>query len=454
MKSPDEALAVAGRIAQSVNKAGGRAYFVGGFVRDRISGKTSSSPDIDIEVHGLEPEKLKKLLSDIGNVMTIGESFGIYSLRGFNIDVAMPRSERLTGRGHRDFETTVDPFIGTKKAAMRRDFTINAMMEDILTGEITDHFGGRQDLENRILRHVNDRSFPEDPLRVLRCAQFAARFDFGVAPETLELCRHIPLDSLSAERVDGELKKAMLRASRPSVFFEFLRAADGLDVWFPEAKALIDVPQDPRFHKEGDVWTHTMMVLDQAAARREAASNPYAFMLAALCHDFGKPQTTEFVNGAIHSYGHENAGIGIADGFIRRITNEKNILRYVLNMVMLHMQPNAMAAQHSSVKATNRLFDRSADPCGLIQLAVADSLGMSFDREYYPSEPFLSERYEIYKETMSKPYVTGKDLIDAGLHPGDGFGDILDYAHKLRLAGIEKESALRQTLAYARKKGC
>ena len=446
MKTFDESMAIAREIATQVNNADGRAYFVGGFVRDKLLG--GDPKDLDIEIHGVTPEKLEEILAKFGEVSKAGRAFGIFKVEAIDLDVAMPRTEKLTGRGHRDFETTVDPFIGTEKAAVRRDFTINAMMEDVLTGEIIDHFGGKNDLEKGILRHVNDHSFPEDPLRVLRCAQFAARFGFTVAPETLELCRHIPLNSLSPERIEGEMKKALLRSEKPSVFFEFLKDACQLGYWFPEARDLIGVVQDPRFHSEGDVWTHTMMVLDVAATRRKLASDPYAFMLSALCHDFGKPSTTEFVNSAIHSYGHETAGIPVTEKFLRRVTNEKKTIKYVQNMVMMHMQPNVVAAQQSSVKATNHMFDKSVDPFGLIQLAVSDSLGRTAGGS---SESFLLERYAIFTNMMSKPYVAGSDLIAAGLHPDESFGDILAYAHKLRLAGIEKDSALKQTLAYARK---
>ncbi len=455
MTAPERASDAARRIAAGVRDAGGTAYYVGGFVRDRLMGVRGEggSPDIDIEVHGVEPAVLRDILAGVGKVLTVGESFGIYTLSGLGIDVALPRRENCFGGGHRDFEISVDPFIGTEKAAERRDFTVNAMMENILTGEIIDHFGGRDDLRNGIIRHVSGRTFAEDPLRVLRGAQFAARFGFAVDGGTLELCRGMDLTGLSCERVDGELRKAMLRADSPSVFFGVLRDCSQLGFWFPEAEALIGTPQDPLFHKEGDVWVHTMMVLDRAAERRGRASNPYGFMLAALCHDFGKPSTTSTVNGRIHSYGHDTAGVGVAGTFMRRLTSDKKLTEYVLNMVLLHMQPNVMSAGRSSVKATNRLFDRSVDPYGLIQLAVADSLGMIFDRTYYPSEPFLEERYGIFKETMAAPYVTGQDLIDAGLVPDSGFREILEYAHKLRLACVDRDSALKQTLAYASRLG-
>ncbi len=452
-------------------EAGGRAYFVGGFVRDGLMLKAAGgaseangaqgSADIDIEVHGLAPELLREILSGLGEVLQYGSSFGIYGLAGFGIDIAMPRKERATGSGHRDFEVFVDPFIGTKEAARRRDFTINAMMQGVLTGEIIDYFGGQADLAAGVLRHVDDASFSEDPLRVLRCAQFAARFQacgadgslhcFSVAPETLALCRRMDLSALSRERIEGELKKALLQAAKPSVFFEVLRSIDQLDLWFPELKALIGLPQDPVFHPEGDVWVHTMEVIDRAAAFRGEVSEPYRFMLLALLHDTGKAVTTEVVNGRIHAYGHETEGLPLIEAFLRRITGEEAVIRYVLNMVPLHMKPNMKAFSKSSVKSTNHMFDEAASPKDLVYMAMSDKPVVSGTTPFEGDSGFLFERLKVYEETMARPYVTGKDLIEAGLSPGEHFSELLSYAHKLRLACIDKPTALKQVLAQKKR---
>ena len=433
-----------------VSERGGRTFYVGGFVRDKILG--IENKDMDIEVHGVKPEVLCEILSEVGEPMSYGSSFGVYSLKGYDIDIAMPRKEHATGKGHRDFEVFVDPFIGTAEAARRRDFTMNAVMEDVLTGELVDPFGGKQDLEKGIIRHIDSDTFVEDPLRVLRGAQFASRFGFNIADDTSDLFRSMDLSALSMERVEDELKKALLKGKKPSVFFEVLRSADGLDVWFPEVKALIGIEQDPKFHPEGDVWTHTMEVLDRAARYRYKTKNPYAFMLLALTHDFGKAVTTEVVNGRIHAYDHETEGLPAIETFLRRITNESEVISYVLNMVPLHMKPNVVAASKSAVKVTNRMFDRAAAPEDLIYFAMSDKPVMSGDNPFTGDPEFLFERYELYEEMMSRPYVTGNDLIEKGLEPGEYFSDVLAYAHKLRLAGTEKESALKQTLSYARKR--
>ncbi|MBR4766097.1 MAG: HD domain-containing protein [Clostridia bacterium] len=442
---------IAEKIAALVRELGGRTYYVGGMVRDELLG--IENKDADIEVHGITPAQLESILDSLGEKLKIGASFGIYGLRGYDIDIAMPRTEQATGRGHRDFEVFVDPFLGVQKAAMRRDFTVNALMKDVLTGEITDSFGGIDDLKNGVLRHVNDKTFVEDPLRALRACQFAARFGFEIAPETVEIMKTMSLDALAKERVLGELKKALLKAERPSVFFEELRKEEQLDFWFPELKTLIGLEQPLNWHPEGDVFNHTMLVLDAAASLKDGAENRSGFMLAALCHDFGKATTQKNENGKITFYGHETAGIPITETFLRRLTDETDLIKYTLNLCKLHMRPNQLAAFNSGQKALNRLFYQCVDPQGLVLLAKADALGCK-GRELNPAiQEYLQNGLAEYNKTMEKPAVLGADLIKAGLTPGAYFSELLDYATKLRLAGTEKENALTQTLAYAKQKG-
>lgn len=441
---------MAAEVARRVAAQGGSTYYVGGFVRDALMHRENK--DVDIEVHGISPKALEEILDSLGQRITIGESFGIFNLKGYSLDIAMPRKEALRGQGHKDFDIFVDPFIGTHAAARRRDFTFNALMQDVLTGEIVDHYGGVEDLKQGILRHVNSESFAEDPLRVLRAAQFAARFDFRVAQETIRLCAGMDLSHLPRERIEGELKKALLKAEKPSVFFEVLRQMGHLDVWFPELKALIGLQQNPVYHAEGDVWTHTMMVLDQAAKLRHRAADPYRFMLSALTHDFGKAVCTEASGDVLHAYQHEVLGLPIAEAFLQRITSEKKLIEYVLNMVKLHMKPNTVAGARSALKVTNRMFDQSVDPEGLIAIALADDRGRITQAPAADHEAFLLERLGIFRELMARPCVMGKDLIEAGLQPDKDFTEILEHAHKLRLAGVPKDSALKQVLAFARQK--
>ena len=445
-------LILARRIAEAAAAEGGRAYFVGGFVRDRLMGRENK--DIDIEVHGLSVETLTRILGELGEPLLMGASFGVMGLRHYQLDVAMPRSETATGRGHRDFAVSVDPFLGEERAAQRRDFTINAMMEDVLSGEVLDFFGGREDLENRRIRHVSERSFAEDPLRVFRACQFAARFDFSVAPETVSLCSRMALDALAKERVMGELEKALIKAEKPSIFFRELRRMEQLGFWFPELAALVGVPQSPKYHPEGDVWTHTMQVLDEAALLRGEAKQPLWFMLAALCHDLGKPETTELIDGDYHAYRHEITGLRVVRTLLDRLTGETKLKDYVLNMVELHMAPNLMARSDAKNRVWMRLYDRSCCPEDLLLLAKADFLGChgpdqareDLLRLYAPTEEKLRMLLADYHELMARPYVMGRDLIEAGMEPGPRMSEALEYAHKLRLAGLSKEEQLRQTL--------
>lgn len=434
-------------IAEKADKAGGTVYFVGGCVRDEILG--IGNKDVDIEVHGVAVTELEKILDSVGERLEFGKSFGIYSLRGLDLDIALPRTERQTGSGHRDFSVTSDPFMGTFEAARRRDFTVNALMKNVLTGEITDHFGGLSDLRSKTIRHIDDSTFSEDALRVLRAAQFAARFGFDIAAETISICRNIDISTLSSERIMLETEKAIMKSECPSVYFEQLRRMGQLGCWFPELKALIGVPQNREHHLEGDAWTHTMMVLDEAAKKRSTARYPLGFMMSALCHDLGKAVcTTVSEDGTVHSYRHETEGLPIVQAFLERLTSETKLIKYVLNMTELHMEPNIMARARSKLKKTNKLFDQAIEPFDLIQLAVCDGLGKL--PKCSDTKEFLMQRYERFMEIMDRPCVMGRDLIEAGLTPSEDFTEILAYAHKLRLAGLDKDDQLRQSLAYAR----
>ena len=428
------------QIAQLVQQKGGRTFYVGGYVRDKLL--NIENKDIDIEVHGISPDDLYDILKQVGTPLTYGNNFGVYSLKGHNIDIALPRSEKSIGNKHTDFKIDVDPFIGYKNASKRRDITINALMQDVLTDEILDYYNGLDDLKNKVIKYVDKDTFVEDPLRVLRVAQFASRLEFNVDKETIELCKRIDLTYLSRERVEEELRKALLKASKPSIFFDVLKDMNQLSYWFKQVEDLIGVQQDPIYHPEGDVYIHTMQVIDRCATYRDKCDS-YSFMLLGLTHDFGKVVTSAIVKGRIHAYNHEIAGVPLAETFLKRICNRKEVIKYVTNMVKNHMLPNKCARDNSSIKKTNRMFYDAYNPKDLIYFSMCDN-GNTNNLEY------LTTRYEIYKETMSKPYVQGEDLIKAGIKPGIEFNELLNYATKLRLSNVEKESALKQTLAYHR----
>ena len=449
----DKSLTFAISVAKAIADLGGRAFFVGGYVRDKLLGMENL--DIDIEVYGLGKEDLKKLLQTFGTVSDKGEEYGIFSLMEYGIDFALPRREKATGKGHKDFLVSPDPDLSFREAAIRRDFTINAMMEDILSGEIVDPFGGRADLDKKLLRHMDSERFVEDPLRALRACQFAARFGFTMAEETKVLCKAMDLTLLTAERVREEMLKGLLKSKKPSDFFVFTYQYTNDRFWFKELYDLMGILQDKEFHPEGDAFKHTMDVLDQAASLKKQAENPAGFMLAALCHDFGKAITTEFIKGRIHAYQHESKGLPLVEVFLKRLAFDKHTCDYVLNLTMLHMKPNAMAAKNSSLKSMNHMFYDAVSPVDLLLLAKADAIGRgdACMREEYErdTEGILLAAYEDYKEILKRPFVSGKDLIKAGAKPGPAFKEVLTYVTKLRLAGVDYDTQLRQAMGQYRK---
>lgn len=436
-------------IAKRVLDKGGRVFFVGGCVRDEILNKKIK--DIDIEVHNITVETLLDILEEFGEVQKIGASFGVFNVKGYDIDIAMPRKEKSNGRGHKDFEIFVDPFIGYEEAAKRRDFTMNSLMKDVLTEEIIDSFGGIEDIKNKVIRHVNDDSFCEDPLRVFRAAQFAARFDFKITKDTLNLSSTMDVSTLAFERIFDELKKALLKADKPSIFFKILRDINKLSPWFKEVENLIGIEQSKIYHPEGDAFNHTMLVLDEAAKLRNQAKDELSFMLAALCHDFGKIKATKLKNdGNIISYGHEIESEKLAKVFLDRISKNAKLEKNVLNLVKLHMKPNQMYNK-SKKKSMMKLWDEAVCPEDLILLAKSDFLGKGKKENYNEIEKILKNSLNDYKELMSKPQILGRDLIEHGLKPGKNFSQYLSFGHKLHLSGVSKEDAIKHILAIANK---
>lgn len=444
------------QIAKKVKEVGGIAYFVGGYVRDSIL--DIPNKDIDIEIHGIKPEILKNILSELGDIQTIGNAFGIYNLKGYDLDIALPRKERCIGTGHKDFEVYVDPYIGTHAAARRRDFTINALMKNILTGEIVDEFNGLNDLKNHIIRHVDSSTFREDSLRVLRACQFAARFNFKIASETINLCKTMDLSALPKERIAGELSKALLKAKKPSVFFNSLYECEQTK-WFKEVYALKGIKQNSEYHPEGDAYNHTMYVLDEAADFKymlEGINHAVPFMLSALCHDFGKAESTIVRDdGKVQSIGHEKTGVVLATQFLDRIYNNKEYTKYVCNMVELHMKPHMCFYNKSKVKTTNLMFDKSVAPDDLIHLTWCDSIGHDmlkldnntfnkFLNKTWEENDYLINRLIEYKDRIKQPHITAADLIELGLKPSPLFKIILDKAWNMHLKGVKKEHVLKQ----------
>ena len=435
------------KLAEAVRADGGRALLVGGCVRDELM--STQPKDWDLEVYGVEPARLRELLDQFGTVNVVGEAFTVYKL-GPHLDVSLPRRERKTGRGHRAFVIEGDPAMSFAEATARRDFTINAILQDPLTGEIIDPHHGRDDLKIGILRAVSPATFAEDSLRVLRAAQFAARFEFRIEPGTVVLCRSIDLSDLPSERIWGETEKLLLRARRPSIGLGWLHALGVLDQLFPELKALIDVPQDPEWHPEGDVFVHTRLVIDRA---REVIDDlPYpkqvTVMLAALSHDFGKPATTELVDGRLRSRGHEEAGVAPTIDFLDKLNvhtlDGYDVRAQVVALVRDHLKPGEYYKKRDEVG--DGAFRRLARKCELdllYRVAKADSLGRNADwvpqEKWYDAaaqEWFIERARELeVQEQPPAPILLGRHLLEMGLEPGPRLGEITRAVYEMQLDG-------------------
>ena len=426
-------------IVRAVRDAGGRALVVGGWVRDRIMGRPSK--DVDIEVYGLPAERLRDVLARLGPVNVVGESFTVYKVG--DVDVSLPRRESKVGRGHKGFEVHGDPALSPEEAARRRDFTINAIAWDPLTDTHVDPFDGRRDIERRVLKAVDPRTFGDDSLRVLRALQFSARFEFDLDPGTAELCRRIPLDDLPAERIWGEFEKLLLQARRPSRGFELALALGVIDRLFPELKALVGCPQEPEWHPEGDVWVHTLMVIDEARTRIDDLDRPQqvAIMLGAVCHDLGKPPTTAFSDGRIRSIDHEQAGVAPATAVLDRLNVHTiggfDVRRQVLGMTAHHLKPGMFGMSKTPVSdGAFRRLAQKVDLELLARLAKSDCMGRGGGFDCSAMDWFLERARRLGVEhAPPKPLLLGRHLLELGVKPGPRMGEILRAVYERQLDG-------------------
>ncbi len=487
-----------------IHDAGGRAMLVGGCVRDELMGVEPK--DWDVEVYGVAPERLKDILTDFAASLKrqetgderretnsdpalrisrsedpysasgeggksvpsplkmVGEAFAVYKL-GNDLDVSLPRRERKVARGHRGFVVEGDPDMSFEEACSRRDFTINAILKDPLTGEVIDPFNGREDIERKLLRHVSEATFAEDSLRVLRAAQFAARFEFDIDEQTAAICKDIDVTDLPKERIWGEMEKLLLKAQRPSIGLKWLYDLGAVDQLFPELKALVGVPQEPEWHPEGDVDVHTMMVVDEARKLIDdlPQERQVTVMLGALCHDLGKPPTTEFVDGRIRSRSHDEAGVeptlSLLDMLGIYTLNGFDVREQVVQLVRYHLKPGEFYKaneKHPIGDGAFRRLARKVEPDLLYRVAKADSLGRN--PEWLPKEKwfdsaaqewFIERVRELQIERKApEPILMGRHLIELGLKPGPDFKRILDAVYEMQLDG--KISDLETAVTEAR----
>lgn len=426
------------QVIQAVQDAGGKPFFVGGCVRDILLGEPIK--DVDIEVYGLSHQALKKVLLPLGDVIFVGKSFGVLKIPHLNLDISLPRLDQKADIGHTGFLITTDPTLDFKTATKRRDLTINAMGYDPIENVLLDPYGGMNDLQNKVLKAVDSKTFCEDPLRALRVAGFAARFLMTPDSELISLASQCPLNELSADRIQEEFYKLLVKGKKPSLGFEFLHAAQLLK-YFPEIQALQGTLQNPLWHPEGDVWVHTLMVLDIAAKSPVDLSKRFMMMLALLAHDFGKPLVThQLPDGAWSSRGHEGAGIKPTQVFLKRLNISDTLQKQILCLVKHHLAPILLIKQQAGDGAFRRLA-RELDHVGLTLMDLAwlarmDHLGRTTEDAIQSLAPtvdaFETRIKQLNLETAPKDVVQGRDLIERGLEPGKHFSEILEKCRKIQ----------------------
>jgi len=443
-------------IATAVRDAGGRALIVGGWVRDRLLDlPEGEKSNVDLEVFGLPGDRVRALLESFGRVEAVGESFQVYKIG--DVDVSLPRRDSKAGRGHRGFVVTGDPDMSIAEAARRRDFTVNAISWDPLTGEYFDPFEGRRDLEQRLLRVVDPETFGDDSLRVLRGVQFVARFGLTIEASTRDLCRQIPLDDLPAERVWGEFEKLLL-APTPSIGFTAALDLGVIAKLFPELQALAGCPQEPEWHPEGDVWVHNLQVIDQARTRIDDLPRPQqlAVMLGAVCHDLGKPATTKFIDGRIRSLDHEEQGVGPAGTFLDRLNvnafDGYDVRKQVLGITAQHLKPGSWFKVRDEVgDGAFRRLAHKVDLELLARVARSDCEGRrpgNFDCS--AMEWFLERARALgVQHRPPEPILLGRHLLALGLKPGPRVGEILKAIYEQQMDGTV--ASLDEAISAARR---
>jgi len=434
----------------------GRPRLVGGGVRDWLLGLAPK--DFDIEVAGIDFDALHRALAPFGATDVVGRSFGVIKVRsaasGAEYDFSLPRRESKTGAGHRGFAVAPDPALSDADAAARRDFTVNAIAWDPFTGALIDPHGGRRDLAERVLRHTS-AAFTEDPLRVLRAMQLAARFDFTLAPETARLCRSIAgaFAELPVERVWHEWEKWAVKSAKPARGLAVLEETGWL-VHFPEVAALRGTPQEPEWHPEGDVFTHTQHCLDALVALGEwqvsVPARRQVLTFAVLAHDFGKPATTVCAErrGAIRwiSPGHESAGGPPAESFLRRIGAPLELDAPVRALVVNHLAHHHGQAKFSDTSV--RRLARKLAPATIDDLAAvmrADSNGrppLTSPETHGRINELVAKAHALaLADTAPKPLILGRHLVELGLRPGPHFKPALEAAFEAQLDGAFSDQA-------------
>ena len=447
-----------------VQHFGSDVYAVGGFVRDLLLDPEKKDADhVDILIAHYPLRKIVDTLQPFGKIDLVGKSFGIikFVIKNRIYDIALPRTDsptKTTIRGHKDFVIMADPEIPIEKDLERRDFRCNSIALRLADNEIIDPFDGEKDIRDKIIRLTNPNAFPEDPLRVIRCARFASILGFSVDPEIYIASKDIALDGLSIERINEELFRILLASPEPSIGLEELFKLNALSQIFPELYRLALSIQDSIFHPEKDsfghhtVWHHTKITLDQAKRLaghfKISVEKELALLFAALFHDVGKAATArwEYKRGrmAITNYGHDITSANITETVFNRHKIHSwrgyNLRKTVLALIRTHHRASELWQNRDSVtkKAFNRL---AADVYGEIELVALLDAADRAGRQEDPIEgidlegQWLLNKFDelnVSKETI-QPLILGRDLIDLGVAPGPGMGAILKKLYQLQL---------------------
>jgi len=420
-----------------------QVYLIGGAVRDYLLG--NNPKDLDFEVFNCSYEKLGNILKLFGKVEWVGKSFGAFKLwiDHIDYDFNLPRIERKVSIGYKGFEVDCNSELSLKEAAMRRDFTFNALMCCMSTGYIHDFFNGISDMNKGIIRCVNKNAFSEDPLRVIRAARFSAKYDWLVDYKTAKLCQEITheIHTISKERLWAEIVYLIKYAKTPSRFFLFLNLVECINM-FPELSLLIRLEQNPKWHPEGDVWNHTMMVIDKAKEIADEdnlqGEDRIVLLLAALCHDLGKALcTTTNEEGRIISYGHDKLGEKPTRSFLKLIDCPNKIIERVVSLVKEHMISicNGMISEKRINRLAKRLFPEKISM--LNRIVKADTNPAVHGNGKLVMMNKLIERASSMNLLNDKPtpIVQGRHLIKLGIKPGPEMGKILNDCEEAQLEG-------------------
>jgi len=413
-------------IVRRLQKSGHEAYFVGGCVRDLLRGAEPGDYDI---VTSAKPDEVYPLFS---RTVPVGIRFGVVIVveEGHNYEVATFRSEEDYGDGRRPSHVE---FTTAEDDSRRRDFTVNALLMDPLAGSIIDYVGGKEDIERRLIRTIGSAQerFAEDHLRMLRAVRFAANLGYEIDIETLDAIKlNAPaIHRISAERIRDELTKLLTRGGARRGM-EILAETGLLAEILPEVYALRGVEQPPQYHPEGDVWEHTLRMLDLLPSWK-GQENDDRLAWAVLMHDVGKALTRSENETGIHFYGHVREGEKIAEKLMRRLKFSRRDMETILALIHCHM-----LFIHVQEMRPNRLkrFLRMPDFDLHLELHRLDCLGSHAFLDNY--EFCKSKLMEVRADELHPPrLLNGDDLITMGFSPGPLFNEILRAVEDAQLDG-------------------